>query len=246
MTTMPPPPPAPGPPVTPEEEFVRRSPRLPVLGAIGLMAIGAIAAVAIARSRGHQPGRATLKSGWTSHTVAAGGFSIGLPPNWTSISTTSAGDAYEALRAANPQLANLVKDQLGLTASSLIKLLAFDVRSPTIALGVPTSMNVVVAPIAGGVDLDVFLAQNLAELRRTPGITGTIGTQRVMLPAGEFALVSSHLSANGPGGAQEIAISQYLTVSQTRGYIVSFSTLPSYLNKYTDLFQEIARTMRFR
>jgi hypothetical protein len=247
MTEMPPslppelPPEAPG---VPADEPYRRGPgAAAVFGAIALIVVGAVAALVITRSRNSGTGPATLKAGWTRRTVAAEGFSIGLPPGWTAVSTTSADDAFNTLKAANPQIATLVEKQLRTSLSSLIKLLAFDTRAPTLAEQFATNVNVVVAP-APGVPLDRFISENLAELRTTPGLSNDINSQRLTLPAGDAALVSSHLTVNAPGGAQEVAISQYLLVGGSRGYIISFSTLPSAVKTYSALFSEIARTFR--
>lgn len=216
----------------------------PVLAAIAALVLGATVgtAVYVSRSASSKP---ETKAGWTRESPSGQGFSVGLPPGWTSVSTKSADDAFNSLKAANPELANLVKDQLGSSLASLIKLLAFDVQSPTLAQQFATNMNVVVAPTGTGVTFDAFLQLNLAELRKTPGLGNTLRSENVNLPAGRSAKVTSQLTVNAPGGQQTVAITQYLLVSASRGYIISFSTLPSHVGSYTSLFQEIAETFRF-
>jgi len=190
---------------------------------------------------------ATLKSGWTRHTVKAAGFNLGLPPGWRSVSTTNVDTAFDELKGANPELAAMVRDQLGSSLSRLIKLLAFDVNSPTLAEEFATNLNVIAAPLEDGVTFDQFLEQDVTQIGGVHGITkGAIDTQRLTLPAGESALIHAQLTLNGPGGPQLTSISQYLLLRGSIGYILSFTTLPSNLAAYAPLFDEIARTFRFQ
>jgi hypothetical protein len=223
------------------EQLAPRSRRIgPAAVAVVLIALGAIGGVLIFKGTSKE---GKLEPGWRRVRVGAEGFNVGLPPGWTSVSTTDADKAFEALKSANPQLANLVKDQLGGTLSSLIKLLAFDTKSPTLAQRFATNMNVVVAP-AAGVDIDTFVEQNLAQLRKTPGLTN-VESRKLELPAGQAGQVMSQLTVNAPGGAQQVAIAQYLVVNGEKGYIMSFSTLPTSMPAYVDWFQQIAETFRF-
>jgi hypothetical protein len=213
-----------------------------IVAAIAVIVIGGLGATLLVRSLTSKD-TAKLEPGWKRVAVAAEGFNLGIPPGWKSVSTTSANQAFDALKSANPALANLVKDQLGGNLGSLIKMLAFDTKSPTLKQQFATNMNVVVAP-AAGVDIDTFLAQNIGQLRQTPGLAN-IESRRFELPAGPAGLVTSRLTVNAPGGAQQVAITQYLVVSGTKGYILSFSTLPTSMPAYVDQFQQIAETFRF-
>jgi hypothetical protein len=246
--SLPPEPPSPDAHGLPTEPPASPSRRVtPAIGAVVALAIGALIAVPILLLRSGSDGAssADLKAGWKREAPAGQGFSVGLPPGWNSVSTKSADDAFNSLKAANPDLANLVKDQLGQSLSSLIKLLAFDVQSPTLAQQFATNMNVVVAPTGTGVSFEAFLQANLAQLRQTPGLGSTLRSENVGLQAGRSAKVTSQLTVNAPGGQQTVAITQYLLVNASRGYIISFSTLPSHVGSYTTLFQEIAETFRF-
>jgi len=179
--------------------------------------------------------------------VKAAGFNLGLPPGWRSVSTTNVDTAFNELKGANPELAAMVRDQLGSSLSRLIKLLAFDVNSPTLAEEFATNLNVIAAPLEDGVTFDQFLEQDVTQIGGVHGITkGAIDTQRLTLPAGESALIHAQLTLNGPGGPQLTSISQYLLLRGSIGYILSFTTLPSNLAAYAPLFDEIARTFRYQ
>ena len=211
--------------------------------AVLLLVGGAIAGVLVARSGGEGSKGPALKSGWTRHVLENEGFSVGLPPGWMAVPTSSADEALKALKDANPELERLVRDQVGSSLSSLLKLLAFDVNSPTLAKDFATNMNVLVAPLPASVGFDEFVGQNLAQLQAVPGVTG-IQSQRLTLPAGPSALVHSRLSVSGGGESQIVSISQYLIRGEGSGYILSFSTRPDALSGYASLFEEIARTFR--
>lgn len=234
----------PGAPGLPGEPLPTRGRRVAVgVIIVAALAIAALVAVPLLLLNSGGDSKSSVRSGWTREAPGGQGFSVDLPPNWKSVSTKSADDAFNSLKAANPELANLVRDQLGASLGSLIKLLAFDVRSPTLSQQFATNLNVVVAP-AGGASFDEFLDLNVSQLRRTPGL-GSLREEKVGLPAGQSGKVTSQLTLNAPGGQQTVAITQYLLLNEGRGYIISFSTLPSHVGSYSSLFQEIAETLRF-
>jgi hypothetical protein len=250
MNQPPPVPPEPTtsgtPPTLPEGGPPARSRRVaPIIAAIAAVGVGALIAVPLLKLNSDKGADAALKAGWKRVAPSGEGFSLGLPPGWNSVSTRSADDAFNSLQSANPELANLVKDQLGASLSSLIKLLAFDIQSPTLQQRFATNLNVVVAPTGSGVSFDAFLEANIDQLRRTPGLGNTLRSEKISLPAGQAAKITSQLTVNSAGGQQTVAITQFLLVNEARGYIVSFSTLPSHVGSYSGLFQEIADTFRF-
>jgi hypothetical protein len=211
-----------------------------------MLAVGAIIGVLIAREGGEPVGPPiALKSGWALHTQRSDGFRIGLPGEWKPVPTTSADAAFNALKDQNPGLAAMVRDQLGGNLSALIRFIAFDVRSPTLSQNFATNMNVVLTPLPGGTNFDRFVDLNLQQLRQVPGLSETIATQRVQLPAGEAAIITSRLDINTAAGTQSAAITQYLLQRGDSGYILSFTTLPANLSTYAPLFEEVARTFRY-
>jgi hypothetical protein len=224
---------------TPQEVEMSRS-RAALLAAVGVVLIGGLVGGVLAAMSRRDAGRAPLKPGWTSRTVSAAGFTIGLPPGWVSVSTTNAVAAYESLGDVNPKLAALVKDQLA--SSDLVKLLAFDTRAATIDQGFPTSLTIAAAPVAEGMDLDAFVAGDVQQLRAVAGSKVTVDTSRLVVPAGETALVQTEL----PLGGRTSALNQYLFVRGGFSYVLSFTTLPANRAPYIPLFEEIARTLRFR
>jgi hypothetical protein len=240
-----------GAPAMPEAEPVgpRRNTAL-IAGLVLALAIGTGVGVGIGLRGSGEPEVAEVPpspvpAGWAIQEVPAEGFAVALPPAWRDVPTTSADEALGALRDANPGIAELVENQLGGTVSAFIKLLAFDLESPTLAEQFATNMNVVVAPVPSGIRFEDFVEANLSQLRAVPGLAGDIKQETVTLPAGRAAQVRSRLTLQSPDGEKIAAITQYLLVRGTRGYILSFSTTPTHEPTYTDLFTRIAGTFRY-
>lgn len=231
-------------PGTEEQAAIVRS-RAPLVAVLAVL-IGVAVGVFLALSARQSPERAPLKSGWSPHTVKAAGFNLGLPPGWKSVSTTNVDTAYKDLQDANPQLASLVRDQLGSSLSPLIKFLAFDVNSPTLAQEFATNFNIAQLPLEDGTTFDGFLAQAITQIRNAPGVSKDVQSQRLELPAGESALIHAQWTIQMPRGPQVSAISQYLLLRSSTVYILSFTTLPSHLSQYSAVFDEIARTFRYQ
>ena len=216
-----------------------------LVAAVLAISIGSVVGIILAVSNRKSAPVATLKPGWVRFGFATKGFGIDLPPGWKAVPATSADEQYKALKDANPKLAALVRDQGNSGASSLIALLAYDVNSPTLVRDFATNVTIAVVPLPNGTDLDTFVNDNVKQLRSVPEVAASIETQRLELPAGPAALITSHFTSNAPGGSQISANTQYLLLRGSRGYIVSFSTLPSSLGGYAPLFNEIAREFRF-
>jgi hypothetical protein len=222
-----------------------------IAGLVLALAIGTGIGVGIAlRSSGDAdeaklPAPSPVPIGWAMQEVPAEGFAVALPPTWEDVPTSSADEALGALRDANPGIAALVENQLGGTVSAFIKLLAFDLESPTLAEQFVTNMNVVVAPVPSGIKFEDFVEANLSQLRAVPGLAGDIKQETLALPAGQAAQVRSRLTLQSPDGEKIAAITQYLLVRGTRGYILSFSTTPTHEPTYAALFTRIAGTFRY-
>jgi len=237
--------PAEPPPIPPVPDRVRR-PGISTATVVAIVALSIGAAVGIVLALANRGGAppAVLRAGWTRHTIRAAGFRIDLPPGWDPVSTTSVDAAYNELKTANPQLAELVRGQLGTSMSRLIKFLAFDTKSPTLVEDFATNMNVVVAPLGSASSFSAFLEQTLQQLQGVPG-TSDVRAQRGTLPAGESARVRASVSIGSGASAVQYATVQYLLVRGSTGYVISFATLPGQVELYLPQFEEVAKTLRF-
>ena len=212
--------------------------------AILALSIGAAVGIVLALANRGGGSPAAVRAGWTRHTVRASGFRIDLPPGWDAVSTTSVDAAYEELKTSSPQLAALVREQLGTGLSRLIKLLAFDTKSPTLVEDFATNVNVIVAPVGSHTSFSMFLQQTLDQLQAVPGASD-VGAQRGTLPAGQSARVRASVSLGSGASAVRYDTVQYLLLRGSTGYVISFATLPDQVEFYLPLFEEVARTLRF-
>jgi hypothetical protein len=220
--------------------------RVAIWIAVGLIAVGAVVGVLLGRQgRGGlaKAPPATLPSGWTLQDVKTEGFSVGLPPNWTSLPTTSVDQAMKTLQRENPELARLVGPQLGSSLSSLMKLLAFDGTSPTLQRNFATNLNIIVAPAESSTSFEEFVSASEAQLRAVSSVSN-VTSERHALPVGPSAIVRSELTLNTGAGSQKAAITQYLVLGRDKAYILSFTTLPDALDTYAPVFEQIAQTFR--
>jgi len=221
-----------------------RPSRAAVFGVVALSIGAAVGIVLALAGRGGGGKAVALEAGWTRHTIASDGFGVDLPPGWKAVSTTSVTEAYDELKTSDPQLAALVRSQLGSGLSRLIKMLAFDTKSPTLPEQFATNMNVVAAPVAAGTDFNAFLEQTLQQLQEVPGASD-IQALRGSLPAGESARVRSTVKLTSGNVTVEYTTVQYLVMRRSTGYVISFATLPDHVEYYAPLYEQIAKTFRF-
>jgi hypothetical protein len=185
-----------------------------------------------------------IPSGWNETVFRSDGFAIAFPPAWRAIDPKNAEDALDEMSKENPELANLVRTQIG-SLSDLIRLLAVDSKSPSLSQDFATNANVIVQPVPSGVTFEEFVQANAQQLRTIPGVTTSLEDEAVSMPAGRAALVRSRLPIR-TGNAETIAaVSQYLLLSRGRGYILSFTTTPELEASYVSVFDAITRTFRY-
>jgi hypothetical protein len=162
------------------------------------------------------------------------------------VPTTSADEAFDSLKADNPRLAEIARSQLSGSLSSLLKFLALDERSPTLAEQFATNMNVVVVTAPSGATLADFIDESVRQLKSLGDLVSNIEQSRVTLPAGPAGLVRSHLTVTAADGSKVAAVTQYLFLRGGTGIVLSLTTTPAHASAYAGAFQEIARSFRFR
>ena len=243
--------PAPPPPLPPEEPIAgevppRRTSKAVVAILVGALLAGAGTAVWLVRSRDEGPRNVSpvaLQSGWTDQTLPEDGFGIAFPPGWEAIDPDNADAALAQMAKDNPAFAEIVKDQVG-KLSEIIRLLAVDANSPTLAQGFATNANVIVQPVPGSLRFEEFLQANVSQLRSVPGVTTSVEDDAFALPAGRAALIRSRLPIQSPAGTTIAAVTQYLFLTEERGFILSFTTTPESEARYVSVFEAIVRTFR--
>jgi len=187
----------------------------------------------------------TIPAGWTTYTKGADGFRLGLPKAWDDIEPGEVDDALKGLHEDNPELADLIEQQVSGSLSDLVRFFALDGESPTLAQGFATNVNVVVEPdLPGGLSFATYVNANLANLRKVPGVDIQREDREVALAGGTAALIKSHLTLNTPAGPQVVSVTQYIWLDDGRGLILSMTTTPEHEATYATLFEQIANTFQ--
>lgn len=233
-----PPPPPPSAPV----KGPRLSPLVAIILGVALIG-GAATAIFLVRSGdgGEKVGSGAAPDEWTTHDLTAEGFRLDLPPGWQKVSPGEVDASFEALRASNPDLAEQIESQAG-NLNELVRFFAFDTRSPTLAQEFATNVNVVVEPLPGGVDFAGYLDANLTQLRQVATVTVTVEDENIALPGGRAAVINSVFTLNAPTGEREVAVTQYLLMKGSRGFILSMTTTPEHTATYRPVWEQIAKT----
>jgi hypothetical protein len=223
----------------------RVSPGVVITGCLVLVGLVVGAIVATRRSIDDAPATraALIPAGWTNQTVRDAGFRIAFPPQWRAI-TGLDDDALDALRTDNPELAEVVEQQLGgASLSDLVRLFAVDGQSP----GAPefvTNANVIVAALPGRISLSDYLDANLDQLERLPGASVQEVERGVDLngtPAGIFRV---EYPLNTPTGAVQVSLTQFAAVRGTRSYVLTLTTTADQESRYQDVFERIGATFQ--
>lgn len=234
-----PPPEAPAAPYPPPSGGPNRV-ALIVIGVALIAGVGV--GVLLARRGDDKPGAVTVPAGWTTRDTDDG-FRIAIPPKWQELPPGDVEPALEEVRADNPELAELIENQLAGSLSDLVRYFAFDPESPSLAEGFATNVNVVVeGPLPSGIDFEQYLQANLTQLRQVPGVTVDIKDRSLSLPGGRSAWIVSRFTLNSPAGARQIDVNQYVFLKGNRGFILSMTTTPAHTATYASVFTQIARS----
>lgn len=187
----------------------------------------------------------TIPAGWTTYDKNADGFRLGLPKGWDDVAPGEVDDALQGLRQGNPELADLIEQQVSGSLSEYVRFFALDGESPTLAQGFATNVNVVVeTELPDGLSFATYVNANLANLRKVPGVDIREQDTAVVLAGGTAALIKSHLTLNTPAGPQVVAVTQYIWLDDGRGLILSMTTTPEHEPTYAATFEQIANTFQ--
>jgi hypothetical protein len=205
-------------------------------GRIALVAVlAALCLPACGGGGAEKPQRVGESGGLATYEVSGAGFSVGVPPDWQTVSVDNAftESQVRTMKEANPELAPYF-DVLG-GPDSYVKLLALD---PDIEKGFATNLNVIVEPVELEITRDQYFAATMAQVRQ---VFGTEFEQsRVDLPAGE-ALHLSYEQFQPPSGGT-VATVQYILFEDGNGYVLTYSTLPDRVAASAAEFESSARS----
>jgi hypothetical protein len=124
-----------------------------------------------------------------------------------------------------------------------MKFVAFDLA---VHDGFATNMNIVVEPLPSGMTLDSYLQATLALLDKASFRAGPVDHRRVSLPGGPAEKISYPSEFTFATGKQTLRTLQYAFARDDRGYVITFTTLPTRAEKYEATFTRSARSFRIR
>ena len=205
-------------------------------GRIALFAVlAALLLPACGGGAAEEPQRVGESGGLATYEVSGAGFSVGVSPDWQTVSVDDAftESQLEAMKEADPALAPYL-DALG-GPDSYVKLLALD---PDIEAGFATNLNVIVEPVELEITREQYFEATMAQVRQVLGAEVEEG--RVDLPAGE-ALHLSYEQFQDPSGGS-VATVQYILFEDGNGYVLTYSTLPDRVAASAAEFESSARS----
>lgn len=173
--------------------------------------------------------------------LSSEGFAIGLPASWTATSVEKIRDSgtLEEIQEENPNLAPYL-DELRQPGSPM-KLVALD---PELREEFATNVNVIVEDLPEGTTAEQYEQANLANIEEGIEIEGEIAEERVALDSGEALRAEYTHSASLGGERRSFATVQFFVTGDERGYVITYTTVPSALADYEPEFDASARSFR--
>ncbi len=184
-------------------------------------------------------GASARTAGWKTHRVASADFQIALPETWLDLRRQR--QRLLDLIAKEPSLAPYVG---ALTQSNnLLRFLAGDFETSSLAHGFLTNVNVLSQP-APGTTAAALGTQTAAALRSLPIVVGPVDQTSVRLPAGPSTRLGFTERITVGGRTSTVAVTQYLLVERGSAWVITYSTLPSLRARYAQVFARSAASFR--
>jgi hypothetical protein len=196
-----------------------------------LISLATVAFVTACGGGGSEP---SASGEWARHDIRDSNATIALPAEWKVLDDFDA-ETISDFTEENEKFAPYVEP---LIRNDVFKLFALD---PDIQEAFATNLNVIVAPVP--VSLRDWVARENASTRRL-AVPGSLRTSYIRTPAGEAARISWLLELNSGGEKRTVRSLQYMFQDAGRGYVLTFSTLPSLATKYDATFRKSAESFR--
>lgn len=192
------------------------------------------------------PNSVGLPDGWSR--VPGDGFSIGLPDTWESLTASDIADSgvLDQMREDNPDAAAAIDQAESAMRSGQVQLFAFDPGPRTSETGFATNVNVIRVGDTDGEPIEDLADQIAAGVQLQIPVEGEIETSTTTLPAGEAAVLTYRWNLNAPGDQTfDVAVTQYLIVTDGDAYIVTFSGLGEAVDDDRATWETMAASFRF-
>lgn len=176
----------------------------------------------------------------SDYASAEHGYSLTLPPSWLPIVDTRGlvADSLAYIDQENPDLADLMEQQLNQMGEIPVSLIAFDLAPEAMATEFATNVNVIKQPVPAGFPLSYLVQFSADQLKQVLGLSQSATSTEATLPAGDAVILDYELNS------QAVARQYYLLHDQAL-FVVTFSTAASISQSNIATFDEIMQTFRF-
>ena len=186
-------------------------------------------------------GAPSLSAGWTRTSVAADGYSIDTPKDWTAVPI--AGQNLDAIitqmKSSNPELAGILQQARDSGQAFSFMALATD-KALIGDTGFAPNVNVVISP-SQGYDSALIAVANVIELKKLTSVEGNVEDTAVALPADPGAhRLRYHLKFNA---SLTTVATLYLITHGAKTYNITVSAVDSQLAVLEDSILTIARSV---
>lgn len=182
---------------------------------------------------------------WVTHRST--GFTIQLPASWAD----ATGDRQRILEESrrlvdeDPELARIIDGLLAAgTASSAVRMFAFDLDRASLRSGFATNLNVIRERTS--LSAAEWRRESLEALVASRFVQEPVWSKVVKLPAGKALRLTYRARFTVAGKRLVVAITQFGIVRPGSATILTYTTLPALSASYRPTFDRSARSLRFR
>ncbi len=188
-----------------------------------------------------------VPSGWKEQVVESEHFALALPPRWQRlpVDPTELEGALKSIRDSNPELAAVLGERGKQLVQSGVKFWAFDLTPEALKSKFATNLTITHQTLPNEVSFDAYVLVNVNQINQLSTREGPVIHQRVALanlPAEKIAY--SLLYRGSDGGTTISSITQYLALSRTDSFVLTFATSSEQVEQYSSTFDQIAATFR--
>lgn len=193
--------------------------------------------------------KAQDERGWTRYTYHQDGFSLAIPPNWTSLNLKAEDyqDMLAQAKEANPELDDLYSSKaVRNMVSSGVKFIAIDVGEQSLLSGFPTNLNLLITDLFIDIELDNYIELNIMQIKQMFGPDLEVQQNPTMLNGEEtVSLTYSSSIRNMMGVMNEVQYLQYFLLAGDKQMVLTFTTLKANYPSQVSQFQEIAASFQY-
>ncbi|MGE5139938.1 MAG: hypothetical protein ACM3JD_10770 [Rudaea sp.] len=188
-----------------------------------------------------------VPNGWTELAVPEQHLAIAVPPRWQQlpVNQQELDASLEVIRKSNPELAAALGARGEELLASGVKLWAFDFDAASLESKFATNLTITRQMLANPVSFDTYVTVNVSQIEQLSSLQGPVTHVRITInnvPAEKVRYKISFQGEDGSSGTS--AITQYLIMSRSSAFVLTYATLADELERYAAEFDQSAETFR--